>query len=200
MKSIVIDTSNKYLIVSLYEDDKLLASYNEEGNKRQSENTIVVLNDLLNETNTKVLDYDEIIITKGPGSYTGVRVAMTIAKVIAATTNIKVKTVSSLEAYAGNDKSISIIDARSNKLYYGIYNNGILEKEEGLINIDSFEEFIKDYPGYKVVGDTNLVNVKEEKIDLGKNIYELSKTIEYEKDVDALVPHYIKDVEAKKIC
>ena len=47
-----------------------------------------------------------MIITSGPGSYTGVRVAMTIAKTLAAVSDVRIKSVSSLAAYAGNESGI----------------------------------------------------------------------------------------------
>ena len=83
-------------------------------------------------------DFDEMVITIGPGSYTGVRVALTIAKTLNATMNIKVKTVSSLKAMAGMKKAISILDARSHKLFLGIYNEGKVIVDDCLINMRIF--------------------------------------------------------------
>ena len=119
-------------------------------------------------------DFDEMVITIGPGSYTGVRVALTIAKTLNATMNIKVKTVSSL-------KAMVIVD-------------------DCLINIDEFENYQKQYTDYEIVGDTHLVGIPEKEVDLANHIYTLS-TLEKEiENVDGLVPRYIKEVEAKKIC
>ena len=124
MKTIIMDSANKYLVVALYEDEKCLASLQEEGNRKQSEYAIVYLQKLLQENQLKISDFDEMVITIGPGSYTGVRVALTIAKTLNATMNLKIKTVSSLKAMAGMKKAISILDARSKKLFLGIYNEG----------------------------------------------------------------------------
>ena len=185
MKTIVMDSANKYLVVALYENQKCLASLQEEGNRKQSEYAI---------------DFDEMVITIGPGSYTGVRVALTIAKTLNATMNIKVKTVSSLKAMAGMKKAISILDARSHKLFLGIYNEGKVIVDDCLINIDEFENYQKQYSDYEIVGDTHLVGIPEKEVDLADHIYTLS-TLEKEiENVDGLVPRYIKEVEAKKIC
>ena len=131
MKTIIMDSANKYLVVALYEDEKCLASLQEEGNRKQSEYAIVYLQKLLQENHLKMSDFDEMVITIGPGSYTGVRVALTIAKTLNATMNIKVKTVSSLKAMAGMKKAISILDARSHKLFLGIYNEGKVIVDDG---------------------------------------------------------------------
>ena len=179
------------IVENLYENQKCLASLQEEGNRKQSEYAIVYLQKLLQENYLKMSDFDEMVITIGPGSYTGVRVALTIAKTLNATMNIKVKTVSSLKAMAGMKKAISILDARSHKLFLGIYNEG---------NIDEFENYQKQYSDYEIVGDTHLVGIPEKEVDLADHIYTLS-TLEKEiENVDGLVPRYIKEVEAKKIC
>ena len=115
MKTVVMDTSNAYLVIALYENDKCLERYQEFGNKKQSEYAITYLDEMLKRNNFNILDFDEMIITIGPGSYTGQRVALTIAKTLAAISKIKIKAVSSLHGYVGSDKAISVIDARSKR-------------------------------------------------------------------------------------
>ena len=160
MKTIVMDSANKYLVVALYENQKCLASLQEEGNRKQSEYAIVYLQKLLQENYLKMSDFDEMVITIGPGSYTGVRVA----------------------------------------LFLGIYNEGKVIVDDCLINIDEFENYQKQYSDYEIVGDTHLVGIPEKEVDLADHIYTLS-TLEKEiENVDGLVPRYIKEVEAKKIC
>ena len=172
MKTIIMDSANKYLVVALYEDEKCLASLQEEGNRKQSEYAIVYLQKLLQENQLKISDFDEMVITIGPGSYTGVRVALTIAKTLNATMNLKIKTVSSLKAMAGMKKAISILDARSKKLFLGIYNEGKVIVEDCLINMGEFENYQKKYSDYEIVGDTSLVGLPEQEINLVKNIDE----------------------------
>ena len=66
--------------------------------------------------------------------------------------------------------------------------------------INEFENYQKQYTDYEIVGDTHLVGIPEKEVDLAKHIYTLS-TLEKEiENVDGLVPRYIKEVEAKKIC
>lgn len=200
MKTLIMDTSNTYLVVALYHEETCLGKVVEQGNKRQSEYALLYVQTLLKEHSMQMLDLDEMVITIGPGSYTGVRVALTIAKTIAAVTNIKIKAISSLKAYAGSKKAISVIDARSQKVYVGIYNKGQEIVEEQLVLIDAFEKLSQQYPGYLVLGDSELVGYPRQDIDLVENIFQLAKEQVYVENVDGLVPHYIKEVEAKKIC
>lgn len=200
MKTIVMDSANQYLVVALFEDGQCLDKIQEIGNRKQSEYAIVYLEKLLKAHHLQVLDFDEMVITIGPGSYTGVRVALTIAKTIAATTSIKIKTVSSLKAMAGMKNAISILDARSQKVFLGVYQEGKAVEEDCMIPIDQIDHYLQLYPDYEVVGDVSFVGKEEKDVDLARQIYELSQYEDYVSDVDSLVPEYIKDVEAKKIC
>lgn len=200
MTSLIMDTSNQYLMVALYEDGQCLESIQELGSKRQSENAIPYLELLLKKYHKELLDLDEMIITRGPGSYTGERVAMTIAKTLSVISPIKIKVISSLAAYAGFNKCVSVIDARSQKVFVCAYENGEARMQEQLILVSEFEELMKKYPGYSVVGQSEIVGYKNQEVDLAYNMYELAKREAPIENVDALVPRYLKDVEAKKIC
>lgn len=200
MISIVLDTSNQYLVVALYKDGECLDKIQELGSKRQSENAIPYLQRLLDKHHIGLLDVDEAILTRGPGSYTGVRVAMTIIKTLNVIHPIKVKAISSLKAYAGFEKCISVIDARSQKVFVCVYENGQALMNEQLMEISMFKEFRKSYMGYKVVGYGDIVDEKSEEVDLVDHLYRLSLYEDAIENVDALVPCYLKDVEAKKIC
>lgn len=200
MTSLIMDTSNQYLLVALYENGQCLEAIQELGSKRQSENAIPYLSALLEKHHKELLDIDEMIITRGPGSYTGVRVAMTIAKTLSVISSIKIKSISSLAAYAGLKKCVSVIDARSQKVFVGVYDQGQPLIHEHLLTISEFQDFMKDYFDFQVVGQTQIVGYPECPINLADNLYALSKNCDVITNVDALVPTYLKDVEAKKIC
>lgn len=200
MKTIVMDTANKFLVVALFEDGYCLDKIQQEGNRKQSEYAIVCLQELLQKHHLEILDFDEMVITIGPGSYTGVRVALTIAKTIAATSHIKIKTISSLKALAGMNQAIAVLDARSHKVFIGVYRQGQTIETDHMIELDQVDDYIEKYKDYLLVGDLNLIGQEEKTMDLAQQIFELSKYENYVEDVDNLVPEYIKDVEAKKLC
>ena len=200
MTSLIMDTSNQYLLVALYEDGHCLESIQEMGSKRQSENAIPYLETLLKKYHKELLEIDEMIITRGPGSYTGERVAMTIAKTLSVIAPIQIKAISSLAAYAGLKRCVSVIDARSQKVFVCAYDNGKALMKEQLISISDFPSLMKDYKDFLVVGQSNIVGYPMQDVDLAKHMYDLSLNEEPIENVDALVPCYLKDVEAKKIC
>lgn len=81
---------------------------------------------LLQQAQLKPKDLDEIIVTEGPGSYTGLRIGVTTAKTLAYTLNIRLYGVSSLKAIAAQIQYsdayiIPVINARRQHVYAGVY-------------------------------------------------------------------------------
>ena len=82
MISVLLDSSDKFLAVGLARDGKLIASIQYEAWQRQSERLIVELEKILKTNQVSRKDIASVICGIGPGSYTGVRISLTIAKVI----------------------------------------------------------------------------------------------------------------------
>ena len=182
MRSLVIDTSNRYLVIAMYENDQLLEAISEVGSQRQSENAIPYIEKLLNQLGLELFDFDELIVTCGPGSYTGVRVGLTIVKTLKTVRpSFKVKMIS------------------SKKVFVGIYQQGKEVVPEQMMDISAFETLLCQYPDYEVVGQGDIVGIETKESCIYQNMYDLAKKIEAVTSVHALLPKYIKDVEAKKI-
>lgn len=200
MISLVMDTSNSYLAVGLFKDNMCLEAFQEKGSRRQSEKAIPSLKEVLDRHHIALKDVNEMIITSGPGSYTGVRVAMTIAKTLAAVSDVRIKSVSSLAAYAGMNQALSVIDARGHKVFVGVYENGLPLIKEQVMTLEDFTQLRAEYEDFELVGEVGCLGLDEKECDLCANIYALAQMADPIKNVDLLVPIYIKDVEAKKAC
>ena len=200
MISLVMDTSNSYLAVGLFKDNMCLEAFQEKGSRRQSEKAIPSLKEVLDRHHIALKDVNEMIITSGPGSYTGVRVAMTIAKTLAAVSDVRIKSVSSLAAYAGMNQALSVIDARGYKVFVGVYENGLPLIKEQVMTLEDFTQLRAEYEDFELVGEVGCLGLDEKECDLCANIYALAQMADPIKNVDLLVPTYIKDVEAKKAC
>lgn len=200
MISLVMDTSNSYLAVGLFKDNMCLEAFQEKGSRRQSEKAIPSLKEVLDRHHIALKDVNEMIITSGPGSYTGVRVAMTIAKTLAAVSDVRIKSVSSLAAYAGMNQALSVIDARGHKVFVGVYENGLPLIKEQVMTLEDFTQLRAEYEDFELVGEVGCLGLDEKECDLCANIYALGQIADPIKNVDLLVPTYIKDVEAKKAC
>ncbi|MBR2892020.1 MAG: tRNA (adenosine(37)-N6)-threonylcarbamoyltransferase complex dimerization subunit type 1 TsaB [Bacilli bacterium] len=97
MKQLFLDTSNQYLYLAVLENNHVLFEHKQVGNNNHSETLISVIEECFSKNNITVDDICEIFVGRGPGSYTGVRVACTVAKVLAYSKNIKLRSFSSLD-------------------------------------------------------------------------------------------------------
>lgn len=194
--TLLLDTSDKYLTVGVALDDEVIYSTSFEAWQRQSEFLVVEIKKAIEQVNISLKDIDTIVTGIGPGSYTGVRIALTFAKVLASTTNVKIKTVSSIALLGDTSISfVGLINARSKRSYIGIYDKGnvvlkdtIKTNEEVLSLIEKYKEL-----GYEIKGDLSYLNIDTTPSDIVKGLLSFSKISEEVKDVLSLKPIYLKE-------
>lgn len=189
MYKLFLDTCYKNLNIIILKDDNVLDYYSEECNKKQSEYLFTKLDELFKKNNVVKKDLGEVYITIGPGSYTGVRIALTLAKVLCSIKNIPLYTISSLKFYAGgNPNTLVIMDARAERAYVGIYDNNkeiLKDQIKYLKDIDT-----KDY---NIVLDGELVGKKHKDIDIVKAFNNTKSEFKKVDNIDTLVPVYLKE-------
>ncbi len=193
MNRLFIDTATKYLCIGIAKDEKVIYKFQQEAIKKQSELTIPFLQKALKENNLELKDIDEVTVTIGPGSFTGIRIGMCVAKVLASLNNIPLKAISSLNSYASLGKKIVILDAKAKRVYLGIYNDNKKVIDECVVEISTLKEMLKDYPDYDVVLDSYLIDLDSEEIDVIENMNRISLTSDVVENIDSLVPIYLKD-------
>lgn len=199
MISLCMDSAYKQLVLGLYKDKELLAGISLEAFKKQSETIFVELNRLLKETNLDYKDIDRVIITKGPGSYTGIRIAMTIAKVLCSQMHKELYTISTMQLYAGIEKQANVIlDARSQRAYVAHVEDGQIQGNIQISTLDEVKEFIETNPGI-LLGDADLMGQDVQKVDFLKNFIELEPYYEKVENIHALVPDYLKESDSYKV-
>ena len=135
MNSLLLDSSAQDLSIGIVKNDELIYQVCFPCWQRQSELMIPELEKALQETGMEIKDFDEIVCGKGPGSYTGVRIALTIAKTICVMDeNIKLKLVSSLLIQGTkNKKFISVMNARSARSYVCVYDGKEVEVQDTIM-------------------------------------------------------------------
>ncbi|MGL5540722.1 MAG: tRNA (adenosine(37)-N6)-threonylcarbamoyltransferase complex dimerization subunit type 1 TsaB [Erysipelotrichaceae bacterium] len=186
MKTLCIDTSTTYLVVALVEQERVVAAYEEEMPKQQSEYLLPVVAQLMHDHNWSVDDLDAVCVSAGPGSYTGVRIGMTMAKVLCSQKPIALYTVSTFSLLAGNNSGHVVIDARSKKVYYALVENGRVVHEPTLEKIDQLHF---DGPLY---GDAHLFGKECSPRSLAQHFVAVMPHWQRVANVHALVPTYIK--------
>ena len=193
MITILLDSSNTNLSAGIAKDNLLLESISYEAWQRQSEYMIPELDKLLEKHKVSRSDIKEVVVAKGPGSYTGVRIAITIAKTIATALNAKLYAVSSLKTQKnGKNPSICLINARSARSYVGVYRGYETILPDQIMKNDDLLEYIKKHPDYSVCGDASYLGIEGVKTDNIKEMLDL-KSSEENVNPLSLKPLYMKD-------
>ena len=188
MNSLIIDTSTKYLYIALVKDDVVLSEKIFEGSKNHAGNSVYQIDLLLKEFNLKTSDLDNVYCGYGPGSYTGVRISVTIAKMLAIFLDVNLYKVSSLFlAGSGYDnKNVAVMfDARRGNSFCGCYGENYIEDK--LRSNEEFLNLVNSYDDLIVVNESNF------KVNPLKVIENATKV----GDVEAFVPSYLRITEAE---
>ena len=213
MKVLGIDTSTKTTSVGLIEDEEVLAEYNLRGLVSHSESVTDMIEEIFKKFDFNLKDLDLIAVGIGPGSFTGLRIGITIAKVLAFSLDKDIIGVSSLVANGMSDygKVATIIDARRGNVYASIINN---EKdpeilfEDALLPFEKFKEELNKYEDITIAGldaekffnEINYGNLSKNKGMKASNIAKLG-LINYKKygpmDSFSLLPNYLKLSQAE---
>ena len=194
MFSILLDSSNTSLTVGLAKDDVLLDSISYEAWQTQSEHMIPELDKLLNKYEVERNQISDVVVAIGPGSYTGVRIAITIAKTIAAVLPVKVYAISSLRCQKdGKNPSICVINARSGRSYFGVYEDEKVLVEDMILTNDKVQEYINEHPDYVVCGNATYLGVNGKQPDIARELLSLKKVVAPVADPLAVKPVYMKD-------
>ncbi|MBI5005800.1 MAG: tRNA (adenosine(37)-N6)-threonylcarbamoyltransferase complex dimerization subunit type 1 TsaB [Nitrosomonadales bacterium] len=123
MKLLAVETSTEYCSVALWQDGTVSERCELVGQKH-SEVLMAMLDALLKEAGVAVRQVDGIAFGKGPGSFTGVRIACGVAQGLALGADVKVVGICTLQALAeacGRDRVIAALDARMGELYLAAY-------------------------------------------------------------------------------
>ena len=193
MYTVGLDTSHRFLLIALMKDDELVDCIQEECFKHQSEYLVPQVQKLLEKHSLEVKNIDNWVVTKGPGSYTGVRIAMTMAKVIGSIMNKNVYTLSTLQLYAGLKNTYVIMDARAKRVYVGRYENGQAVMEDTIYTNAEMQTIIEQ--GNPVIGDLHLFGGEDEYGQLAGNFLALKPYWQKVENIDLLAPSYLKDSE-----
>jgi tRNA threonylcarbamoyladenosine biosynthesis protein TsaB len=120
---LLIDASSTYRLVCLYDAETLLDSIIEQGNHDHSKHLLPQIDRLLQRHSLRPCELDAIIVGEGPGSYTGVRIAVTLAKSFAIECQIPLFKVDSLSLFASAFQGVIavVIPMKRSTVIGGLY-------------------------------------------------------------------------------
>lgn len=214
MNILAIDTSTMISTVTIANDNEILGDFNVNQQKTHSESLVPMIETLLELLGMEFKDIDEFVISKGPGSFTGLRIGMTIAKTLAQVNDKKLIPISTLLALANNSSSdnlkVPMLDARGNRVYGAVYDKDFNEIiKEDLYTIEDFSKMVNDLDEeIELIGDISLkyedlfekakvlpINFRNT---IGKSLIKLALENKNDYDLYQLVPNYLRKSQAER--
>ncbi len=186
MYTLFIDTHDKNVLIILYKDGKIINKENLETKNKHSEVTMPTIDKVLKDANVDVSELNSIVVVNGPGSFTGERIAVTIAKTIAYALSIPVRTIDALTVLAlgvDDDKKVVALEDR-NGAFVGVFDSSYNELEPlQYLNKSAYTQFRNEN------NVNTIVDVDYEKV------YEYVMTLK-ELNPHEVKPLYIKGISA----
>ena len=193
MYQLLLDSSNVFLSVGLAKEEKVIDKIFYEAWQRQSEMMVTEIDNILKRNKVDKSELDAVVVGMGPGSYTGVRIGVTIAKTIAYALKIKLYAKSSLSLLKHPEfPTICVFNARSGRSYFAVYKGHEVLVKDTVLENEKVLEYVKAHPDYLVHGDTYQLGLESGKFDIVDNLADFDK----KEEVDAfrLNPVYLKDL------
>ena len=193
MLNVILDSSATYLTVGIMDEKGLIDYVSYPAWQSQSEKMIPELKTLLEKNNLSVNAITGVIVGVGPGSYTGLRIALTSAKVIALSLNIPLYPVSSLWLLKEDDKpTICLMNARSGRSYFAVYQDNKLIESDQILTNDKVNEYIASHPDYVVKGELSYLSREDNVGNIAKEAASLFPYLNKIDDPLTAKPVYMK--------
>lgn len=202
MISLFLNTSSKWFNVAIVKDNHVIKSIYENYDQDLSKRALYDINSLIKDCNITIQDINEIVCVSGPGSFTGLRIGVTIAKTMAYFLNKNLYSTSSLSVMATSVTGkviVPLIDARRGYVYGAIYDeNYNIIMEEQYIKCDELVKKAKEYSDNPIFVSQDEFEFKTVnfKPDLN-NFYKYN--FKKEENSMTLVPNYLKLTEAEEM-
>ena len=194
MAYLLLDSSNTSLSVGFENNGLLMGFTSYEAWQIQSEHMVPEIDKLMKKLGLNRNDIKGIVTSIGPGSYTGVRIALTIAKVTSLACSAPIYPVSSLRVLKDNDKpSICVINARSNRSYFGVYHGNEVIVSDTIKTNDEVKEYISSHPDYSICGDARFLGYENNDTNICKQMVSLIPYLQKADNDLSVKPVYLKD-------
>ena len=181
MKILAIESSGSSLSIAISENSNIVTEYFYNAGKIHSDVLVPLAEKIIKDAKWELKDIDKFAVSCGPGSFTGIRVAMSVIKTLAQTLNKPIVSVDTLDILQNqlsikNTKIVPAIDALRNEVYV---------KEKGKIVIVPIETFVKKLKKYKdkiiIIGNAVTAYNKILSKELGKSSVSLQPNLHFPK-------------------
>ena len=195
MYQLLLDSANKLLVVAFAKDGDVVDKTIYEAWQRQSEMMVPEIDNIMERNGVLKEDLNAVVVGIGPGSYTGIRIGLTIAKTMTYMLKIPMYVVSSLSIFKDEkEPTICVLNARSGRSYIGVYQGDKVLLNDQVLENDKALEYIKSHPTYLVSGESEHLGIKPIEFDITKNLAKAYKEKNKVKDIFRINPVYLKDL------
>ena len=155
-----IETTTNVCSVALSDENEIIALKESSEDRAHAKILAPFIREILDENKLETSDLDAVVLSKGPGSYTGLRIGVATAKGIAYASDIPLIAISTLRAMAygfvqknqhPNALFIPMIDARRMEVYSAVYDNnnkGVRAIQADIIDEKSYSEYLSNSEVY----------------------------------------------------
>lgn len=206
MICLFFDTSSDLLKVSLIKDDKIIFDKELHTKNDHSSYLVPTIDEAFKSNNIDFKELDEIIVGNGPGSFTGTRISIAVAKTYAFSFNIPVYMISSLEELIydndGYDFYVPIIEEKKDNLYFSIF-----DKDKKRVMDDTYSSTEYMYKKLEELdGKILLISLSDKEYEKYDTVKASINALNIMKNIDVnnekvnphlLKPNYIKKIEAE---
>lgn len=187
MYTLFISTYDKLITIGLLKNGNIITKLEEVSNQNHSKLVMPAIDNILKDNTIDTSYLNEIIVVNGPGSFTGVRLGVVIAKTLAYTLNIPIKTITSLECISVSSKKktnkIAVISDTKGK-YIAFFNkDNKLDNDYIYLKNEEYEIYIKDKEKYIVESES----------------FDLELIYNYLKNKETINPHLVNPIYIKGI-
>lgn len=147
MKILFLDTSSFFVSIAIVDNSNILYKYNGIIKDDMSSKIMPLIREGFNSIDFDIKNIDKIMVVNGPGSFTGVRIGVTVAKTIAWSLKKDIITISSLEYLATTNCNtkyiIPMIDARRGFVFSAVYDSDLnIIERDCYTAINSFDKYL----------------------------------------------------------
>lgn len=206
MICLFFDTSSDLLKVSLIKDNNIIFDKELHTKNDHSSYLVPTIDEAFKSNNIDFKELDEIIVGNGPGSFTGTRISIAVAKTYAFSFNIPVYMISSLEELIydndGYDFYVPIIEEKKENLYFSIF-----DKDKKRVMDDTYSSTEYMYKKLEELdGKILLISLSDKEYEKYDTVKASINALNIIKNIDVnnekvnphlLKPNYIKKIEAE---
>ncbi|MFZ9138984.1 MAG: tRNA (adenosine(37)-N6)-threonylcarbamoyltransferase complex dimerization subunit type 1 TsaB [Bacilli bacterium] len=188
---LILDSSTPTLFLGLIQGDHILGHHVEVLDRQHAEWMLPRIIQFLNRWQLQLADITDVIVGHGPGSFTGVRLSLTLIKTLALLQPLQVYPINTLHLYAFHSPVIMLLDARGGRHYVAVYQGSKALIAPHIVNETALSEIKEQFPNVKSMTISDAIQEPEAVL---QHLLKMNNSMIPIKDIQTLNPLYLKDL------